>query len=57
MAETPRVYRIYRSQDIELAARTRELTSRSVRFLKDNPTPDTFLGRKTQEPPKPEERE
>ncbi len=37
-------------QDIELARRTRDTISRALEILQQNPSLDTFLGRKTQEP-------
>lgn len=38
--------------------RTRDIIRRTAQSLKDDPKPDTFLGRKTQEPfPKQKEKE
>ena len=33
-----------------IVRRTREITRESTAILRQNPRPDTFLGRKTQEP-------
>lgn len=46
----PIVHRTSREQDAELAKQSRDATSRAQEILKQNPTPDRFLGRKTQDP-------
>ncbi|MGY3446082.1 MULTISPECIES: hypothetical protein [unclassified Bradyrhizobium] len=40
---------------LDLAAQSREAIQRSIRLLKETSPPDTFIGRKTQEPFPPEE--
>ncbi|SFV19153.1 hypothetical protein [Bradyrhizobium arachidis] len=43
-------------QVAELIADTRELTARTMALLRSHPSPDSFAGRKTQEPfPKEED--
>jgi hypothetical protein len=37
-------------QVIDLIADTRELTARSIELLRSHPKPDTFTGRRTQQP-------
>lgn len=45
-------FRIFRIQDINTnhVEQLREVIAQSQKLLGDNPTPDTFVGRKTQEP-------
>ena len=52
MADTRASIRIRRADqnDAEKVARCRDSCRRAARMLSDNPPPDTFLGRKTQEP-------
>jgi hypothetical protein len=52
MADKRVVNRIYRSQsqDTQMVQRARETNEHVLRMLKENPPPDTFLGRKTHEP-------
>ena len=47
MAEVPNAYQAWRE---ELVAQTHEVIQRSLRILRENPSADTFVGRKTQEP-------
>lgn len=50
-------YRVQRHADDAVIERTREITRQSVLLLRDNPKPDSFAGRKTQEPFPQEARE
>jgi hypothetical protein len=38
------------ARNLAIVTRSREITRETSTILKDNPAPDTFLGRKTQEP-------
>lgn len=52
MVERRIINRIYRAHDgdAQTIERAQQTSARSRRVLKDNPRPDTFIGRKTQEP-------
>src|SRR5215831_18346659 len=53
-----RIYRPSKTKDENEMRHSREVVKRGVELLRQSPVPDTFLGRKTQEPfPKDEESE
>lgn len=57
MPDRPRIHRPPKTEHAEEVGRSLELTARSIEILRQNPKPDTFLGRKTQEAfPKEEDR-
>lgn len=56
MADKRGVFRPEPSKDEKVAADTREVIQRSIKVLKEHKQPDTFLGRKTHEPPPREEK-
>ena len=53
-----RIYRPSKTEDENEMRHWRQVVKRGVEILRQSPVPDTFLGRKTQEPfPKDEESE
>ena len=53
-----RIFRPSKTEDENEMLQWRAIVKRGIEILKQNPVPDTFLGRKTQEPfPKDEESE
>jgi len=56
MADKRAINRICRinDTDTEMVEQFRKANEQSWRILRENPQPDTFLGRKTQEPFPPE---
>ena len=45
-----RIFHTHRDSDLEQIEQTRDLIAHSLGVLRNNPAPDTFAGRKTQEP-------
>jgi hypothetical protein len=54
MTDRPNIHRPNKSADVKSVERSRETIARSMQFLRDNPAPSTFAGRKTQEPSGPD---
>ena len=50
MADERAVSHPISTADLKIIMMTRELIDRSLKLLRECPQPDTFLGRKTQEP-------